>query len=246
MIDDILVYRQPYGYYLVCNASNRADVVAQLEQHRAGADGNFRDRTRDTAMIAVQGPRALETLQPLFDQPLEPVPYYHLTMGRLLGKRQRGDQPDRLHGRRRLRADRRGQSGRARLGRAPGIGPEPRHPPVRPGRPRHAAARGRDAALRPRAVRVDQPVRGRAWAGPSSSTRASSSAARRCAAGSGHPGRTRVGLRLEGKRIARQGATVLAGDREVGAVTSGTFSPTLQVSLAMALVDPCRARPAQR
>ena len=52
------------------------------------------------------------------------------------------------------------------------------------------------------------------------------------------PGRTRVGLRLEGKRIARQGTTVLDGDRAVGTVTSGTFSPTLQTSLAMALVEP--------
>ncbi len=59
--------------------------MAQLERLRAGADGNFVDRTLDTAMIAVQGPRALETLQPLFDQPLEPVRYYHFTMGRLLG-----------------------------------------------------------------------------------------------------------------------------------------------------------------
>ena len=32
---------------------------------------------------------------------------------------------------------------------------------MRPGRPRHAPVRGRDAALRPRAVRDDQPVRGR-------------------------------------------------------------------------------------
>src|SRR5262249_22274456 len=34
----------------------------------------------------VQGPRALETLQPLFDQPLGPLRYYHLTMGRLLDR----------------------------------------------------------------------------------------------------------------------------------------------------------------
>ena len=85
LIDDILVYRHQYGYYLVCNASNRPAVLAQLEQHRQGAVGNFHDRTRDTAMIAVQGPGALATVQPLFDQPLEPVKYYHLTMGRLLG-----------------------------------------------------------------------------------------------------------------------------------------------------------------
>ena len=45
LIDDILVYRHQYGYYLVCNASNRPAVLAQLEQHRQGADGNFHDRT---------------------------------------------------------------------------------------------------------------------------------------------------------------------------------------------------------
>jgi aminomethyltransferase len=57
------------------------------------------------------------------------------------------------------------------------------------------------------------------------------------------PGRSRVGLRLDGKRIARQGTPVVQGAREVGTVTSGTFAPTLQTSLAMALVDPDSARP---
>jgi len=52
------------------------------------------------------------------------------------------------------------------------------------------------------------------------------------------PGRVRVGLELEGKRIAREGCVVHQGDRPVGAVTSGTFAPTLQTSLAMAYVDP--------
>src|SRR5262249_48731871 len=55
------------------------------------------------------------------------------------------------------------------------------------------------------------------------------------------PGQVRVGLVLEGKRIARQGALVLAGERRVGQVTSGTFSPTLESSLAMALVEPSSA-----
>jgi aminomethyltransferase len=35
---------------------------------------------------------------------------------------------------------------------------------------------------------------------------------------------------------------VLDGDRAVGTVTSGTFSPTLQSSLAMALVEPSLSR----
>ena len=55
------------------------------------------------------------------------------------------------------------------------------------------------------------------------------------------PGMTRIGFKLETKRIARQGAVVFSGTEQVGAVTSGTFSPTLQVSLAMALVDPAVA-----
>jgi aminomethyltransferase len=53
-----------------------------------------------------------------------------------------------------------------------------------------------------------------------------------------NPPLARIGLILDGKRIARQGATVLSGEREVGLITSGTFSPTLQASIAMALVSP--------
>jgi aminomethyltransferase len=45
-----------------------------------------------------------------------------------------------------------------------------------------------------------------------------------------------VGLEIEGRAIARQDAPVLAGEREVGRVTSGTFSPTLTRPLALALV----------
>ena len=54
----------------------------------------------------------------------------------------------------------------------------------------------------------------------------------------GRSGRQRVGLMLEGKRAAREGCPVLLGDgRAVGTVTSGSFSPTLQKSIAMASVD---------
>ena len=46
----------------------------------------------------------------------------------------------------------------------------------------------------------------------------------------------RVGLALEGRGIARAGHPVRAGDDEVGAVTSGGFSPTLGRSIALARV----------
>ena len=52
------------------------------------------------------------------------------------------------------------------------------------------------------------------------------------------PTRVRVGLRLAGKRIAREGTPIVAGDAVVGEVTSGTFSPTLQTSIAMGYVAP--------
>jgi aminomethyltransferase len=53
----------------------------------------------------------------------------------------------------------------------------------------------------------------------------------------------RVGLELEGKRIAREGAAVLAQGKEVGRLTSGTFAPTIGKAIAMAYVDPKLAAP---
>jgi aminomethyltransferase len=51
----------------------------------------------------------------------------------------------------------------------------------------------------------------------------------------------RVGVRLNGRRAAREGCPVLAGGRPVGRVTSGSFTPTLQQSIAMAYVEPGQA-----
>lgn len=51
----------------------------------------------------------------------------------------------------------------------------------------------------------------------------------------------RVGLKLEGRMPAREGADVYAGDEKVGTVTSGGFSPTLGAPIAMAYVDGAHA-----
>ena len=56
--------------------------------------------------------------------------------------------------------------------------------------------------------------------------------------------RVRVGLVFESKRTAREGHAVLLGEREVGMVTSGSFAPTLGTAVAMALVDRELAIPA--
>lgn len=51
------------------------------------------------------------------------------------------------------------------------------------------------------------------------------------------PRRLLRGLRMVGRGVLRAGQTVLAGDTPVGVTTSGTFSPTLQAGIALALID---------
>ena len=45
-----------------------------------------------------------------------------------------------------------------------------------------------------------------------------------------------VGFSLPGRKIARQGYPVFYGDEQVGVVSSGSFAPSLERSLGMALV----------
>jgi aminomethyltransferase len=51
------------------------------------------------------------------------------------------------------------------------------------------------------------------------------------------PRRLLRGLRAVGRGVLRPGLTVLDGDTAVGVTTSGTFSPTLKVGIALALID---------
>jgi aminomethyltransferase len=51
------------------------------------------------------------------------------------------------------------------------------------------------------------------------------------------PARRLVGLRTLARAVPRPGMAVLRGDTRLGEVTSGTFSPTLQVGIALALLD---------
>ena len=51
------------------------------------------------------------------------------------------------------------------------------------------------------------------------------------------PRRVLRGLKAVGRGVLRADMTVLDGDRPVGITTSGTFSPTLKLGIALALVD---------
>ena len=52
-----------------------------------------------------------------------------------------------------------------------------------------------------------------------------------------------VGLTLEGRQAAREGAEVFAGKEKVGALTSGGFSPSLEKPIATAYVSAAQAAP---
>lgn len=55
------------------------------------------------------------------------------------------------------------------------------------------------------------------------------------------PQRVRWGLEATGRGIPRPGMRVLRGDEAVGTVTSGTFSPTRQLGIALALLESAAA-----
>ncbi|MGX1810369.1 glycine cleavage system aminomethyltransferase GcvT [Nocardia sp. NPDC055321] len=51
------------------------------------------------------------------------------------------------------------------------------------------------------------------------------------------PRRLLLGLKAINRGVLRQGQSVFQGDTQVGETTSGTFSPTLKVGIALALID---------
>ena len=59
----------------------------------------------------------------------------------------------------------------------------------------------------------------------------------------GGPKRKLVGIELEGKRTARQGMAIKAGDSDVGIVSSACLSPTLGKAIAMGFADVERSEP---
>lgn len=68
VIDDLIVYRLAgESYLVVANASNNKVVRAELSERLTGFDAVLDDRTEQTALIAVQGPRAEEIITALTD-----------------------------------------------------------------------------------------------------------------------------------------------------------------------------------
>ncbi len=88
-IDDLLVYRLgPAHFLLVVNAANIAkDYTWIAEQIKPAGDAVAVDSSSRYALLALQGPAAVETLQPLTGVDLSGIKYYWFATGEVAGVR---------------------------------------------------------------------------------------------------------------------------------------------------------------
>jgi aminomethyltransferase len=84
IVDDLLVYRFADYYMLVVNASNLQKDWDWLQQNLiAGVE--MENRSDELTLLALQGPKADETLAKLTDLPLSDIPFYWMRQGQVAG-----------------------------------------------------------------------------------------------------------------------------------------------------------------
>ncbi|AXE39207.1 glycine cleavage system aminomethyltransferase GcvT [Acidipropionibacterium virtanenii] len=92
ILDDLVVYHIPGGDYLVvANAANTAVDLAEITERTRGFDAEVLDETDNTALIAVQGPRAADIMgnalsaSNLDPEEIDDLPYYWCRFGKFQG-----------------------------------------------------------------------------------------------------------------------------------------------------------------
>ena len=237
ILDDVLVYRFADDYLLVVNASNRVKIVEWIEDHCQGFDVEVVDRTHDWAMLAVQGPGSVELVAGVTDHDVAAMPYYRCAIGPVLGN------PARIS-----RTGYTGEDGFELI--VPAEVAVSVWERLMEAEDAMACGLGCRDTLR---LEAAMPLYGHeldehtdpytAGLGFAVKMEADEFIGREAvlAARDRDGRRRRVGLRLEGRRIAREGASVFSDASAVGEVTSGTFSPTLEMAIAMAYVEPAVA-----
>ncbi|MDR3217938.1 MAG: glycine cleavage system aminomethyltransferase GcvT [Dysgonamonadaceae bacterium] len=85
IVDDLLVYHyEPEKYLLVVNASNiEKDWNWCVKNNTEGAE--LENASDNMSQLAVQGPKALDTIQKLTDIDLTAIPYYAFVTGKVAG-----------------------------------------------------------------------------------------------------------------------------------------------------------------
>ena len=233
--DDVLVYRWPYGWAMVVNAANREKIVGWLEEQKARRNVQLVDQTGGTCMLAVQGPKAVESCRGMFAADASQLTYYHAIPTRYRGKNCVVS-----------RTGYTGEDGLEIMAGAPQAVELWEDLIARGAKPCGLGARDTlrlEAAMplygHELSEEIDPFQAGLAWAvkldkgdfiGRDATIRRREDPTLR----------RRVGLEVDGKRPAREGAKVLRDGKEIGQVTSGTLTPTVNKAIAMAYVDPAQ------
>ncbi len=85
IVDDLLIYMlAENSYMIVVNASNIDKDWEWMKKH-CPSEVTFENKSDGTALLAVQGPKSLLTMQKLTSADLSSIPYYHFVQGNLAG-----------------------------------------------------------------------------------------------------------------------------------------------------------------
>lgn len=249
ILDDVLVYYLPHGdegvsHLMVVNASNRDKIVAWINKQLAGRDDvRCTDITLDTAMIAVQGPLAVEIVAPrAVEADLAGLKYYTAV--------------ETIVSDRNAIVSRTGYTGEDgfELIVPAAAAPELWEGILADGRSRGAMAAGLGARDTLR-LEAAMPLYGHELNEEITPVEAGLNFAINlegrtfpgrdaiAAIKEKGPKRVRVGLELSGKRVPREHYGIFQNGQQVGEITSGTFSPTLQKPIAMGYVPPELSKP---
>jgi len=235
-LDDLMITRTPTGFYMVVNGAVKWDDIGHIREHLP--DAFTMNHMEDRALLALQGPKAVDALKrvvPGADR------LFFMEAGSFLW----GHEP--------LWISRSGYTGEDGYE----ISAPAEHvaaladvlcaqPEVKP------IGLGARDSLRLEAglplyghdldERVDPIQASLGFAVPKRRREGGFlGAARVLASIANGPPSKRVGLMVDGRMPAREGALIFAGDEQVGTVTSGGFSPSLQVPIAMGYVSPAHA-----
>jgi aminomethyltransferase len=243
VMDDIIVSRDVKNWIMVCNASNRDKLVTYFQQVRKdrGFDLDFSDQTESTAMVALQGPKVIDRIADILPVDVRALKRYQFETGSLMLTKFTV-----------FRSGYTGEDGVEIVIPAKVAGMAIKMLAGKMDKP--------DAVIKPAGLGARDTLRleagmplyghelnetidpisaGLGWAVDLKKDFVGGDALRKIAEEG--PKRKLVGLELEGRRIARQGTPVVKFGNVIGEVSSGTFSPTVQKSIAMAFVDSAHA-----
>ena len=86
IVDDLIVYKMAdEKYFVVVNASNIDKDWNHISKYNEKFGAQLTNASDEMSLIAVQGPKATETLQKLTDSNLADIPFYHFSEGTVAG-----------------------------------------------------------------------------------------------------------------------------------------------------------------